>query len=99
MLPHERHVAVQVRDRADVTLLAESDAAGVRGESYAEIQRPSRLAPCTSRTPAGFMRPALMSRSALVRLILDQMLCDRRGVNFCSHHAASNGRFCPSIQP
>src|SRR6266851_3368088 len=32
MLPHERHVAVQVRDRADVTLLAESDAAGVAAD-------------------------------------------------------------------
>ena len=68
-------------------------------ESYAVSQRSFSLARSIAASPAGFIRPLLMSAKALVRLILDQMLFGRRGVNLCSHDSSSKAFFFPSIHP
>jgi Zinc carboxypeptidase/Penicillin-insensitive murein endopeptidase len=49
---------------------------------FAPAQRPSALARSTSASPAGCIRPCSISAVALSRLIFDQLLLARLGVNF-----------------
>jgi hypothetical protein len=47
----------------------------------------------------GRIRPSAVSRSMRSRLIFDQTLFARRGVNRCTYHSSSIRRAMPSIQP
>jgi hypothetical protein len=53
----------------------------------------------TSAWPAGRIRPSAVSRSMRSRLIFDQTLFARRGVNRCTYQWPSIRRTMPSIQP
>src|SRR6266849_4978031 len=80
-------------------LMKSSGSFAVLGGLYARSHLPSFFASFTSLRPAGFILPCLISVSARLVLIFDQMLFDLRGTNLPSHDLSSYGLAWPVIHP